>query len=161
MTRSSKYRNKSYGGTGSTSKHRDVELGTSPPHSKFGGSISQSRYSKRRPDSSESKTDLYGIASYDLSHTDSVSEVPLPIQGAKEGGGAQDMVDADVVPSPLMFRQQPQESREAGYRSEEPRVETHIVAGERDRSRSQSSGPIEVQCDIVQVSSPRMEDRRF
>ncbi|KAF6804695.1 hypothetical protein CMUS01_14788 [Colletotrichum musicola] len=162
ITKSSKYHNKSYGGTGSTSKHRDVELGNSPPHSKFGGSVSQNRYSKRRPESSESKADLYGMASYDLSHTDSTSEVPLPIQGAREGSGrGLDMTDADVVPSPMMFGQQPQEPREAGYRSEGPSVETRIEAGQRDRSKSQGSGPIEVQCDIVQVTSPRLEPRRF
>ncbi|KAF4831729.1 Satratoxin biosynthesis SC1 cluster protein 4 [Colletotrichum siamense] len=153
ITKSSKYQGQyAYGSsrTAGTSKHRDVELAITPPQGSTGGS--PNRYSKRRPDSSDSKADLYGAASYDLSHTDSSRDTPLPIQGTNQ-------TDSESVPSPMMFRQQQHDTIDVGgYGADQtPMVETHIEAGRRYSGPVRKpSGPIEVQHDIVQISSPKV-----
>ncbi|KAJ0385122.1 hypothetical protein COL922a_007005 [Colletotrichum nupharicola] len=153
ITKSSKYQGQyAYGSsrTAGTSKHRDVELAITPPQGSTGGS--PNRYSKRRPDSSDSKADLYGAASYDLSHTDSSRDTPLPIQGTNQ-------TDSESVPSPMMFRQQQHDTIDVGgYGSDQtPMVETHIEAGRRYSGPVRKpSGPIEIQHDIVQISSPKV-----
>ncbi|KAF9871864.1 hypothetical protein CkaCkLH20_10798 [Colletotrichum karsti] len=160
ITKASKYHH-GYGYASSrtpgTSKQQDVELGATPPHD----SHSSHRYSKRRPDSSDSKADLYGAANYDLSHSDSNRDTGLPIQGHKENG---QITDSEIVPSPMMFRHQKQETIEVGgYVSDHsPRVETRIEAGKRSSDfGGKQAGPIAVTCDIVQVASPRVEPKGF
>ncbi|KAL0932641.1 uncharacterized protein CTRU02_211604 [Colletotrichum truncatum] len=159
ITKSSKYNGYGFssGKAAGVSKHRDVELGASPPIRSL-GSISN-HYSKPRPESSDSKADLYGAATYNLSHSGSSHDGGLPIQGAREGDDHH-QEDTESVPSPLIFQQNPRETIElGGYKSSQrPKVETHIGTGSRlpGQQKSQSvTSPIEVRCEIVQVASPK------
>ncbi|OHF03866.1 hypothetical protein CORC01_00728 [Colletotrichum orchidophilum] len=156
--KSSKYRmNGDYSeNTANTSRHRNAELGVTlgNPNNYY------ARHSKRRTGSSDSKADLYDIASYDLSHSDASRQGGLPIQGQRE---SPDFIShADQMQSSL--RQQ--ESIElGGYRpNHHAIVETRIEAGRRvsaDEIRLQPGAPIEVKCDIVQISSQKVEARGF
>ncbi|KAK7442888.1 hypothetical protein Landi51_09436 [Colletotrichum acutatum] len=158
IAKSSKYhKNGDYSeNTESTSRHRDPELGGTlgnPNHY-------SARYSKRRTGSADSKADLYGIASYDLSHSDASREAGLPIRASRDSPDFTSQTDK--MPSPL--RQQ--ESIElGGYRpNHHAIVETRIEAGRRvsdDEIELQPGAPIEVKCDIVQVSSQKVEARGF
>ncbi|OBR04232.1 Integral membrane protein [Colletotrichum higginsianum IMI 349063] len=142
--------------TGSTSKHRDLEVGGAPgkpgrysiPHS------------KRRTGSTDSKADLYDMTTYDLSHTSSDREGERTTQGPavierqdSQGKGS---------PSPTR-RQKPIEMRRFKSHNDAV-VETHIEAGPRvsdDKVKLKPGAPIEVTCDIVQISSQKVEERIF
>ncbi|KZL78555.1 integral membrane protein, partial [Colletotrichum tofieldiae] len=158
VTKSSKYNpHGDYSkNTGSTSQPRDLELG--------GGTGNPGRYSTRNPkqrtESLDSKTDLYGMATYDMSHADSSREGSFPIQGPK--ALERQNSTAENTP-PLMQRQESIEM--GGYGTNNGAVvETHIEGGPRisnDKIRLQPGAPIEVTCDIVQISSQRVEERGF
>ncbi|TDZ16005.1 Satratoxin biosynthesis SC1 cluster protein 4 [Colletotrichum orbiculare MAFF 240422] len=154
LTKSSRYQN--YGGfstggkTANASRLRDVELGVAPTHAH-----GPNTYTKRRTESSDSKADLYGTASYDFSPTGSPREGGLPIQGLKQDEYES---SSERVPSPIVFRQ----STGHAVDYDPPRVETRIETG-RKLSVKEASPPgrsIEVKCDI-QVTSERVEARTF
>ncbi|KAJ0164648.1 hypothetical protein CTA2_527 [Colletotrichum tanaceti] len=157
--KSSRHRQHGYShNTASTSKHRDLELGGAPGMP----GLYSLHNSRRRAGSMDSKTDLYGMTTYDLSQMSRSSdrEGERPIQ----------------APAALVRRDSPERSSPPPARPQEPIemsnfrsrtdavVETRIEAGPRvsdDKAGLKPGAPIEVTCDIVQTSSPMVEERIF
>ncbi|TQN66406.1 hypothetical protein CSHISOI_09012, partial [Colletotrichum shisoi] len=136
--------------TGNTSKHRDLEVGGVPGM--------PGRYSismpKRRTGSTDSEADLYDMTTYDLSHMSSDREGERSILGP--GVIERQESQGEGSPSPTR-RQKPIEMKR--FRNHNVAVvETHIEAGPRvsdDKVKLKPGAPIEVTCDIVQVSSQK------
>ncbi|KAK2028654.1 hypothetical protein LX32DRAFT_719928 [Colletotrichum zoysiae] len=134
--------------TGNISRQRDVELGGSTKRSRR-----LTRIPNRYAESVDSKTEMYVIADYSISQEDCDREGDLPIQVPESSH-----TERKTVP---VRRQQSVRDDGYGFRDDAV-IETRIEARPGvpdDEVRLKPGNSIEITCDIVQVSSHKVDKR--
>ncbi|KAK1579949.1 uncharacterized protein LY79DRAFT_612869 [Colletotrichum navitas] len=137
---------------GRAQQQRDVEMGTSVSRNR------QVNFSvSRRTQSSDSKTELYGLGGSSKSQEDWNRKEALPIQVPSPLDRSRNRAEKK---SPPISRQE--SVRGGGYMSGDgAAVQTHIEAKLRVPQGVQLKDSIEITHDIVQVSSPKVENTGF